>query len=30
MKDRVDVDEDARAWVEDFDMLARRLSLKIA
>jgi alpha-amylase/alpha-mannosidase (GH57 family) len=30
MKDRAAMEEDARAWVEDFDVLARKLSLKMA
>jgi hypothetical protein len=30
MRDRSAGEDDARAWVEDFDVLARKLSLKMA
>ena len=30
MRDRADAEDEARAWVEDFDALARKLSLKMA
>jgi alpha-amylase/alpha-mannosidase (GH57 family) len=30
MRERAPADEDARVWVEDFDVLARKLSLKMA